>query len=67
MRTMDEQKVANPPFQKIEDVVRTTRPECVVPAAWLPRGVNPLRSVGAYNLCQCAGSFAAVCCGGGSK
>ena len=24
MRTMDEQKVANPPFQKIEDVVRTT-------------------------------------------
>ena len=24
MRTMDEQKVANQPFQKIEDVVRTT-------------------------------------------
>ena len=24
MRTMDEQKVANPPFQKIEDAVRTT-------------------------------------------
>ena len=24
MRTMDEQKVANPPFQKIEDAVRST-------------------------------------------
>ena len=24
MRTMDEQKVENPPFQKIEDAVRTT-------------------------------------------
>ena len=67
MRGIERVQPTNPPFQKIEDAVRTTGLSAYFLRHGCRNGSIPCVRSGEDDLRQCVGSFAAVCCGGGRK